>query len=444
MLGSIFTRDLTKAVELPERVRRAIRLEQDQAERLISWCQLALVLFFAVFYASSPKPADRPMTFEPVPLALGLYFVATLIRIVWCHRTRLPAWSLVGSVLIDMGLLFGLIWSFHLQYGQPPSFYLKAPTVLYVFIFIALRALRFEAWLVLLAGAVAALGWVAMVLYAANFGTDAMPITRDYVRYMTSNAILIGAEIDKIVAILVVSAVLSWALLRAQRTLVSAVSGTTAVRELSRFFSADVADAITQSAESIKPGQGMLRDAAAMFVDLRGFTDLARGLSPDQTVALIAEYQARLVPVLQKNGGSIDKFLGDGILASFGATRTSTTYAADAMRAADALLAEVERWRAERRAAGLPSPRVGAAVAMGPLLFGAVGDATRLEYTVIGDAVNLAAKLEKHTKVEAVAALTTLETFERAQAQGYDVDKPVRRARTVAGVGDLIDLVVVD
>lgn len=443
MWRSLSSLDLSRSTALPERVRRAISLEQDQAERLISWCQLALVLFFAGFYAAAPKPADRPMSFEPVPWALGLYFVATLIRIVWCHRTRLPAWSLAGSVLIDMSLLFGLIWSFHLQYGQPPSFYLKAPTVLYVFIFIALRALRFEAWLVLLSGLVAAAGWIALVFYAANFGPDAMPITRDYVRYMTSNAILIGAEIDKIVAILVVSAVMGWALLRAQRTLVSAVAGTTAVSDLKRFFDADVADAITGSAEAIKPGQGVLRDAAAMFVDLRGFTEMSRGLSPDQTVGLIAEYQARLVPVLQAHGGSIDKFLGDGILASFGATRPSERYAADALRAADALFAEVAAWRRDREAAGLPSPRVGAAVATGPLLFGAVGDATRLEYTVIGDAVNLAAKLEKHTKVEAVAALTTLETYENARAQGYAVEKPVRRARTVAGVGDLVDLAVI-
>lgn len=444
MWRSLLLRDFSQTAELPERVRRAIGVEQDRAERLISWCQLALVVFFGVFYAVSPKPADRPMSFEPVPWALGLYLVATLIRLAWCHRTRLPAWSLAGSVFIDMGLLFGLIWSFHLQYGQPPAFYLKAPTVLYVFIFIALRALRFEAWLVLLSGAAAAAGWVALVVYAAHFGPDAMPITRDYVHYMTSNAILLGAEIDKVVAILVVSAVLGWALLRAQRTLVSAVAGTTAVRELRRFFAADVAEAITRSEEAIRPGQALLRDAAAMFVDLRGFTDLSRGLSPEETIALVAEYQARMVPVLQANGGSIDKFLGDGILASFGATRRSETYAADALRAADALLAEAERWRAERAAAGLPDPHVGTAVATGPLLFGAVGDDSRLEYTVIGDAVNLAAKLEKHTKVERVRALTTRETYELARLQGYAGEKPVRAARPVAGVAEPIDLIVID
>ena len=426
---------------LPVRVQRAIIDEQDRAERLISWCQLALVTFFAAFYLVAPKPADEPMHLQPVPIALGLYLAATLVRLVWSHLRRIGAVGIAVSVLVDMALLFGLIWSFHLQYAQPPAFYLKAPTLLYVFIFIALRTLRFEEWPVLLAGATAAAGWILLVGYAASAGGE-MPITRDYVRYLTSNAILIGAEIDKVVSIIMVSLILGWALLRARRVLVSAVAGASATRELSRFFSSEVATAITSAEESIRPGEGVLREAAAMFIDLRGFTEISRALSADATVQLVAEYQARMVPVLQRHSGSVDKFLGDGILASFGATRASDSFAADALRAADALLSEADAWRDERIRAGLPAPRIGIAVAVGELIFGAVGDATRLEYTVIGDAVTLAAKLEKHTKVEGVRALTTHEAYAQARAQGYAETKQVLAARGVGGVADAIDLVV--
>ena len=80
-----------------------------------------------------------------MPYALAAYFGFTVLRLGLAYRGRLPGWLLSLSVVIDMALLMGLIWSFHLQYHQPPSFYLKAPTLLYVFIFIALRALRFEA-----------------------------------------------------------------------------------------------------------------------------------------------------------------------------------------------------------------------------------------------------------------------------------------------------------
>ena len=179
-----------------------------------------------------------------------------------------------------------------------------------------------------------------------------------------------------------------------------------------------------------------------MFLDLRGFTVLSRELPPEQTVALLGEYQSRMVPIIQRRNGSIDKFLGDGIMASFGCARPTETYAADALDAVDAVMAEAASWSAARRAQGLPAVNVGAAVATGRVLFGAVGDATRLEYTVIGDAVNLAAKLEKHTKAEQVRALCDGDTYELARAQGFAVDKELRRQRKVAGVDQPVDLAV--
>ena len=131
-------------------------------------------------------------------------------------------------------------------------------------------------------------------------------------------------------------------------------------------------------------------------------------------------------------------------MASFGAVTPSGHYAADALRAVDAILAAAQRWKAERTAAGQPAPDVGAAVASGEVVFGVIGDENRLEYTVIGDAVNLAAKLEKHTKAEHVRALTTREMLELASRQGYDgaAGKKLLTAREVGGVAAPVDLAV--
>jgi adenylate cyclase len=158
---------------------------------------------------------------------------------------------------------------------------------------------------------------------------------------------------------------------------------------------------------------------------------------------LLAAYQSRMVAEIDRHGGSVDKFMGDGILASFGATKPSASYAADGLRALETLTEAGRRWRREREAAGLPAPAIGAALATGQVMFGAIGDRSRLEYTVIGDPVNLAAKLEKHTKVEGVAALCTAEAWRLALRQGYVAAASLeqRDARTVAGLDRPLDLV---
>ena len=430
--------------QLPERVRNTIRDQQDASEILIGWVQLGVVSLFGTLYLLAPKTFTQEAEFAPVPWVLGGYLAFTLIRLTVSLRRRTPQWLLYVSVVVDMALLFVLIWSFHHQYMQPPSFYLKAPTLLYVFIFIALRALRFEARFVVLAGLVAALGWTLLALYAVS-GDDGMKmITRDYVLYMTSNTVLIGAEIDKIVSILTVTAIIAVAIGRARRLLIKAVVDGAAAHDLARFFAPEIAQQITASEQEVSAGEGQLREAAVVFTDVRGFTVYAKTVDPAVLMGALAEYQALIVPIIQRHGGSIDKFMGDGIMATFGAAVTTQTYAADALMAIDDIMKAAADWNETRGAAGEPELRVGAACAAGPIIFGAVGDATRLEYTVIGDAVNLAAKLEKHTKAEKVRALTDAETFTTAETQGYQTAEGHERRSTcrVEGTESPMDLVV--
>ena len=131
-------------------------------------------------------------------------------------------------------------------------------------------------------------------------------------------------------------------------------------------------------------------------------------------------------------------------MATFGAAVTSPTYAADALKTVDDIMEAAAAWGAELRQEGKPILKMGAAIATGRIIFGAVGDESRMEYTVIGDAVNLSAKLEKHTKSEGVRALCTASTFNIAVRQGYQTSPALehRKRRSIEGVAQPVDIVV--
>lgn len=442
-LERFFPRHSGRTEDLPERIRNRIAAEDAASERLIGWVQLALAATLALLYLIAPKPTDAGMALlAPVPLTLAVYAGVTALRIPLCRRGHLTPRRVCAFIAADILLLLGLIWAIHVQYAQPAAFSLKVPTFVYIFVVIALRALRFDPIYVLSAGAAAALGWIALTL-AAVLAAEPGIVTRSFTDYLTRNAILIGAEVDKVIAILVVTAVLAVGITRARRLLVTAVREGAAVREVSRFLSSGVAESITGASHEVAAGTAMARDAAIVMLDLRGFTRLTASLPPAQVVAKLVAFHAEVVPIVRRHGGVVDKFLGDGVMVTFGAVVPSPTAAADALRALEEL---IDRAGATATALGGNADLdVNGAATAGPVVFAAIGSGDRLEYTTIGVAVNLAAKLEKHNKSARSRALTTAETYELAVAQGYRPAGPVaqREQSTVAGLDQPIDLVVV-
>ena len=416
-----------QTAKLPQRVTQAISKQEDSSEILVKYIQLFIVTIFGTLYLISPK-TDAHTQFSPVPYALLTYMAINLIMLFWAIKRSLPNMAVYASIIIDTVLLMVLIWSYHIQYEQPPSFYLKAPTLLYIFIFIALRALRFQARFVVAAGIAAALGWLLMVLYVVFIDPNDTMITRNYIEYITSNSILLGAEFDKIISMLIVTGILALALNRAHNLLVSAVTEHTAAQDLSRFFDDTVATKIRDADHQIAPGEGMNREASILNIDIRGFTIMAAKMSADDVMGILTAYQHRIVPIIQKHGGTIDKFMGDGIMATFGATNPSKTYALNALEALDDIAAELKTWTTDTGLKKLAPLQVNMAIATGPITFGAVGDDHRLEYTVIGAAVNLSAKLEKLNKTLKSKAIIDKASYDMAVSQGYS---PVSKDRMV-------------
>lgn len=400
---------------LPPRVLGRIKRQQDSSEILISWVQLIVVAAWAALYAVAPKTFSEMVAFEPVPVALALYIVFTLSRMALAYRQRLPDWLLYFSVIFDMVVLFALIWSFHLQYEQPPSFYLKAPTLLYVFIFIALRALRFEARFVVAAGIMAAVGWLVMAAYAIGTPVEGVAITHDYVDYMTSNDILIGAEFDKIISILMVTAVLALALMRAKDLLVMSVVESTTARDLSRFLPSQVVRQVRASDQEVTAGQGDVREATILFTDLEDFSGLSERTTPREIIATLNEYFSVIAAPIERRGGVINQFQGDAILASFNLPEADPDHAGQAIEAA----LEIQKALSEHTFGSGLELRSRIGINSGEVVGGLVGTAERVNYTVHGDDVNLAARLEQLNKEHGTRILVSERTLELAGRQRF-------------------------
>jgi adenylate cyclase len=144
---------------------------------------------------------------------------------------------------------------------------------------------------------------------------------------------------------------------------------------------------------------GQLVECTVLFSDIRGFTALSERMPPEQLIDLLNRYMSRMVEVVIANGGLVNKFGGDSLLAVFGSPlNPSADHAAQAVRAALQMQDALKGFNAGQAARSQPSLQIGIGLASGPVVAGNVGGEGRLEYTVIGDTVNLAARLQDLTK----------------------------------------------
>jgi adenylate cyclase len=168
-------------------------------------------------------------------------------------------------------------------------------------------------------------------------------------------------------------------------------------RRLSRFFSPDVVRAIlaTHGDDALA---GRRRRITVLFSDIRGFTTLSERLEPEQVVALLRDYLTAATAIVFRHGGSVDKYIGDAIMALYGAPFDQPDHAARAVRTALDLQRCVEALSAQWVAHGGQSLRNGVGIHTGDAVVGAIGSRQRLEFTAIGDTVNVASRLEGLTK----------------------------------------------
>lgn len=207
---------------------------------------------------------------------------------------------------------------------------------------------------------------------------------------------------------------------------------------LGRYVSGDVAERILSERDDLALA-GELRQVTVLFLDVRGFTALAERLPPAALVALLNEYLALVVERVQARGGSVNKFIGDAAMCIWGAPRPAPEPELQAVRAALEIQAAAAALSARREAQGLVTVGLGIGINAGEVVAGNLGAAARLEYTVIGDAVNLAQRLESHARAgevlvsepvqEKVAHAVELEAREAVRLKGKERPVPLWAAR---------------
>jgi adenylate cyclase len=163
-----------------------------------------------------------------------------------------------------------------------------------------------------------------------------------------------------------------------------------------RFATPEVAQDLQQSGFAL--GGKRIR-ASVMFSDIRGFTTLAESQPPEETIELLNTYYTLMFDAIAGHGGIVSHMAGDGLMAIFGAPLPLPDHCDAAVRAALEMIEMMGLFNVERRSAGKPEIRIGIGIASGEMVAGYTGTNDRATYTCIGDTVNLASRLEAHTKV---------------------------------------------
>lgn len=335
-----------------------------------------------------------------------------------------------GFIILDAALVTAVVIlppPGMLDFGWPIQMRVRGPEFLYLMLLVVGAALSYSPLQVVWTGFWSIVAWSAGVI-AVGMRPDTvmfMPGAEDspqallrlildphYVGYFQL--------LNQVVLSAIATALLAAAVWRSRALLLRQTRAEITRADLARYVSPDVADAIITSERPF--GAPTNRRVAVLFADIVGFTGLSERMAPDRVVRLLKSFHERGSRVVFSHGGSLDKYLGDGFLATFGGIGEMPDAAARAIRCALALQMEVERWNAKRAERGAAQVTLSVGVHYGAVVVGNIGSAQRLEFTVVGDVVNIASRLEMLTRQLGCRIAVSDETL--TEAALHDGDLP--------------------
>jgi adenylate cyclase len=197
---------------------------------------------------------------------------------------------------------------------------------------------------------------------------------------------------------------------------------------LARYFSPNLVDILAERDEPFGPVRR--QDVAVLFADIVGFTALSERMPPEDVVALLRQFYERMTDRIFACSGTVEKYVGDAILATFGVPMATEWDAGHALKCADGMLAALDDWNRERKAAGEQALAMGIGVNYGPAVIGDVGSERSMSFTVIGDTVNTASRLQALTRILKTPLLVSDAVIESANSQPHhDLSELLNRLR---------------
>lgn len=387
-----------------DRLTVAIREEEYEALKLAIWLRFTVCAAVAILLTIELR---WPLAFNYyayiVALALSGYLQLLLRKPLYERE-----WMLWVFPLADMMILVaGIVLPNPLDpYPLPPPMRLGFDTVLYVIVFVVLSGLGQSAKTVMLTTGAAIVAWTAGTLFLLTMPGVTLALNLENIASQTLDTRLaylldpwnvrLGEFVPRLVIIAIVGTIMAVAVTRFRHLVARQVETERARRNLSRHFSPHIAEELARMDDAL--GQVKQLDAVVLFADLVGFTQIADDHTPEQTIGILREVHQRLARAVADNAGTLDKYLGDGIMASFGTPRAGPRDASTALLAARTMLREMEQLNRQRKLLRQVPLQLAIGIHYGPVTLGNIGDQTRVEYALIGETVNVAHRLEQMTR----------------------------------------------
>lgn len=355
---------------------------------------LAAILYVVILVTAADLAPSEEATMRQVEAgkAFLIVFGATGLAVYVLARRGLATQILPYlTVALDAALILGNLAYNHVAAGLPGNVTFLFPVIWIVPIALAANAIYFRPGLQLFATSIYLVGIPAISLAAGNV------VGAERVAAMLRLQASLGQEPNAVRLSMLVAAglILVLAALQGRRLLERAVRETELRLNLTRYLPRELAPVLSDDAfAALRAGQRLR--VALLFVDIRGSTAMGGAMDPTVLAQFVSAFRSRVAQAASRHGGVIDKFIGDGALIVFGVPRPDESDAERALACARMLVTLVEAWNVERGPE--PPVEIGVGVHCGDVFCGVLGDEARLEFTVLGDPVNVAARLEAATK----------------------------------------------